>query len=93
MGAHKRKRFSVLLMFMSDKASAVLIGGDKKHMSKKQNRVAAVLSVIILIAMFTFGVLIVRERDAQFEAYAEANNCKWIYQGTAYGDDRDFICK
>lgn len=63
-------------------------------MNKNQNKNGvAIISVIAIVTMLLFGVMIIRERDAQFEQYATANNCEWVWQGTAYGDDRDFICR
>lgn len=32
-------------------------------------------------------------RAAQLASYAAANNCTWSYNGTAYGDSRDYTCK
>lgn len=62
-------------------------------MNKQKNNKVAIVGVVVLAGMLLLGVMINRERDAQFEQYALANNCEWVYQGTAYGDNRDFICK
>lgn len=32
-------------------------------------------------------------RAAQLASYAATNNCTWHYNGTAYGDNRDYTCK
>lgn len=60
---------------------------------KDSNNKVGIIGAIVLIGMLLLGVMINRERDMQFEQYAKANNCEWTYQGTAYGDNRDFICK
>lgn len=62
-------------------------------MDKQKNDKVAIVGIAVLAGMLLLGVMINRERDAQFERYALANDCEWVYQGTAYGDDRDYICK
>ncbi len=67
--------------------------GENKYMKKQEDNKVTMIGLIVLAAILLLGVMINRERDAQFERYALANDCEWEYQGTAYGDDRDFICK
>ena len=50
----------------------------------------------IIIAALTIAALFVGYRMVQaynLAQYAKNNNCEWVYQGTGYGDDRDYICK
>ena len=44
-------------------------------------------AVIALFAISNAG------QDRMMDAYARANNCTWYATGSAYGDNRDFICK
>lgn len=53
----------------------------------------AVIGFIVIISIVTFGIWIECKRNAEFEQYATAHNCKWVWQGTNYGDNRDYICK
>lgn len=53
--------------------------------------------LIIALALAIAGVAICGavnwKRATDLQAYAESNNCEWSATGTAYGDDRDWICK
>lgn len=62
-------------------------------MREEKDRGVAVIGAVVLIGMLLFGIWIIRQRDTGFEQYATANNCEWSWNGTAYGDDRDYICK
>lgn len=58
------------------------------------NRIKNVAIVILaLIVVLLLGVILQLKRANNLREYALANNCEWVYQGTMYGDDRDFICK
>ncbi len=39
------------------------------------------------------GVIVNIKKANDLRNYAIANDCTWTYQGTMYGDDRDYICK
>lgn len=49
--------------------------------------------ILALVAVFAVAFGIGEHRNAQMTAYAAQNNCEWVYQGTMYGDNRDYICK
>lgn len=55
-----------------------------------KNLIIGVLSFVIMLLLIV-GKNIKSEYDMKL--YAIKNNCTWSYQGTAYGDDRDFICR
>lgn len=58
------------------------------------NRIKNIAIVILaLIVVLLLGVILNLKRANNLREYAIANNCEWIYQGTYYGDDRDYICK
>lgn len=56
----------------------------------KKNIVIVVLVAVIAILL---GVVVNLKRAYSLREYAIANNCTWSWQGTTYGDDRDYICK
>ena len=47
----------------------------------------------IVGAVLGFFAIKNARQDRMMDAYAEANNCTWYATGSAYGDNRDFICK
>lgn len=51
------------------------------------------LLIVGSIAMVVMAIVIDARRNQNMQDYAIANNCTWQATGTAYGDDRDFICK
>lgn len=53
------------------------------------------IAIVVLIAAvgLLLGALLSLKRAYSMREYSIANNCRWIYQNTAYGDDRDYICK
>lgn len=56
----------------------------------KKNIVIAALAGIVIV----LGALVINMKKANnLREYAIANDCTWTYQGTMYGDDRDYICK
>lgn len=57
--------------------------------TKKQNKII----ITSLLAIFTIVIFGAIHRNAQMARYALNNGCTWQYQGTFYGDDRDYICK
>lgn len=64
----------------------------KKRLDKNliKNVVIVVLSIIVVLLL---GALVSLKRAYNLREYSIANNCEWVYQNTAYGDDRDYICK
>lgn len=55
-----------------------------------KNTLLVLALVGVAIALFALDGA---RQDSQMGAYAEANNCIWTATGSAYGDNRDFICK
>ena len=52
------------------------------------------LTVLAIVgAILAFFAIDGARQDHMMDAYAEANNCTWTATGSAYGDNRDFICK
>lgn len=56
---------------------------------------AKVIAIVILstVVVVMLGAIIGLKRTLNRQGYAMANDCTWVWQGTAYGDDRDYICK
>lgn len=52
-----------------------------------------VIVVLIVIAALMAAEIIGMKRAENLRTYAIANDCTWTWQGTAYGDDRDYVCK
>ena len=59
-------------------------------MTKTTKIVIAVVAGVIVLAL---GVGLNLKRAFDLRDYAIANDCEWVWQGTWYGDDRDYICK
>ena len=51
------------------------------------------ISICIVITALSVAFAIGERTNAQMDVYAAQNDCEWVYQGTWYGDDRDYICK
>lgn len=50
--------------------------------------------LIILAIVALIGFIGLRIHQAgKIAEYAQNNNCKWTQTGTAYGDNRDWVCK
>ena len=49
--------------------------------------------ISLVVAMVAVVYAINTHRAAQLASYAATNNCTWHYNGTAYGDNRDYTCK
>lgn len=58
---------------------------------KKINKIIVV--GIAIAAIFSIAAAIGAKRANDLEAYALTNNCEWVWSGTMYGDNRDFVCK
>lgn len=50
-----------------------------------------IIIVTVMVAAILVGYRMVQAYN--LAEYAKNNNCEWTYQGTSYGDDRDYICK
>lgn len=61
-------------------------------MNKKNNHNVAI-AVLAFVVLALLGVIVNLKKANDLHEYAVANKCEWVYQGTAYGDDRDYICK
>lgn len=70
---------------------------SKRNITRKNDKSSCVKTVVIaLLAMaivFLLGVIVNLKRTYSLREYSITNNCSWVYQNTAYGDDRDYICK
>lgn len=65
---------------------------EEKEVKKQFIFLTVVLAIIIaLITAFIISKL--NTREMRMNEYARNNNCTWHYTGSAYGDDRDLICK
>lgn len=51
------------------------------------------IAIIAAIVVLTLGVLVNLKRANDLRKYAVANNCDWSWSGSAYGDDRDWVCR
>ena len=60
---------------------------------KKQFIFLIVILAIIIALITVFVVSKLNAREMRMNEYARNNNCTWHYTGSAYGDDRDLICK
>lgn len=53
-----------------------------------------IIITLLIAAVLGFCSIIVNIKKAcDLKVYAIENDCTWTYQGTAYGDDRDYVCK
>lgn len=67
---------------------------DVRKTANKSNWFKNLLIGLLTIAVvLLLGVVFNLKRAYSLREYAIANDCEWIYQNTAYGDDRDYICK
>lgn len=65
---------------------------EEKEVKKQFIFLTVVLAIIIaLVSIFIISKL--NAREVRMDEYARNNNCTWHYTGSAYGDDRDLICK
>lgn len=64
---------------------------EVKETNMKIKNIAIVLLTVAVAGLL--GVVISLKRAYSLREYAIANNCEWTWQGTTYGDDRDYICK
>lgn len=59
--------------------------------TQQNNRLVTIISLIVALVAVVYAIN--THRAAQLASYAATNNCTWHYNGTAYGDNRDYICK
>ncbi len=52
-----------------------------------------IIGIAVAIASVATYIGVQMNRANNLHEYALANNCIWQYQGTMYGDNRDYICK
>lgn len=52
-----------------------------------------VIAILAIAVVLLLGVIVNLKRANNLRQYAINNNCEWSWQGTAYGDSRDYICK
>ena len=63
----------------------------KKQTQQNNNRLITIISLIVALVAVAYAIN--THRAAQLASYAAANNCTWSYNGTAYGDNRDYTCR
>ena len=64
---------------------------NRKRTQTHKNQTITIVSMII--AVFAVMYAISAHRAMQMTAYAVKNGCTWYYNGTVYGDNRDYTCK
>jgi hypothetical protein len=69
-----------------------ILGVNMKE-TTKQTIKNTLLIVSLVGAVLAFFAIRNARQDRMMDAYARANNCTWYATGSAYGDNRDFICK
>ena len=62
-----------------------------KKQTRQNNRLVTIISLVVALIAVVYAIN--THRAAQLASYAVANNCTWSYNGTAYGDSRDYTCK
>lgn len=61
---------------------------------KKRPDVKSILIVVLAVAVvLLLGVILNLKTAYSLREYSITHDCVWTYQNTAYGDDRDWICK
>lgn len=62
--------------------------------NKQANKIKNIAIIVLLITVAALlGVVLNLKHSANMQNYAVTNDCTWTYQGTMYGDSRDYICK
>ena len=64
---------------------------SRTQTQQTNNRLVTIISIVIATVAVAYAVS--AHRTVQMTNYAINNNCKWHYNGTAYGDNRDYTCK
>ncbi len=64
-----------------------------KLKQKAKNKLELFLAFSIIVAMLGISSALSNNQSATMQAYAIENDCTWSHTGTAYGDNRDYICK
>lgn len=59
----------------------------------RTKRISIVVAVLVVLGLVALVVIVNLKRAFDLHEYAIANDCAWTWQGTAYGDDRDYMCK
>lgn len=60
---------------------------------KKHNCKNWVIAGLVIVVALLLGVVLNLKSAYSLREYSIANDCTWTWQGTAYGDNRDYICK
>lgn len=67
---------------------------NQKKVNIKADKIKNIAIVVLAITVAALlGAIVSLKRSADLQNYAVANNCTWTYQGTMYGDNRDYVCK
>lgn len=59
--------------------------------TQQNDRLVTIISLAVALVAVVYAIN--THRAAQLASYATTNNCTWHYNGTAYGDNRDYTCK
>lgn len=62
----------------------------KLNRAKFKNWLIAILTAVIVLLL---GVIVNLKRAYSLREYSIANNCTWVWMGTATGTDQDYVCK
>lgn len=73
------------------KAFSIRVGKSIKEINMKVKNIVIVVLIIAVVIML--GVIRSLKRAYSLREYAIANDCTWQWQGSVYGDDRDYVCK
>lgn len=58
-------------------------------MHKKSIIIAVLLAIIAILVCSIVNI----KKAYSLREYSIQNDCTWTWNGTIYGDDRDYICK
>ena len=64
----------------------------RRQAAKEKRKTIVIVALAITVALL-LGVVLNLKRAYSLREYSIANNCSWTYLNTAYGDDRDWVCK
>lgn len=57
------------------------------------NKTTITIIICIVVTAFALSYAAGERKNALMVQYAAENDCAWQYNGTWYGDDRDYTCK
>lgn len=66
---------------------------DYYSLKKRATKKDLVIVILAMVVALLLGAALSLKAAYDLRVYAIANDCEWIWQGTHYGDDRDYICR